>query len=320
MHEFHSYMEMLLDSRQLRAFTILAREGSFTKAGRAMFLTQSAISHAIRSLEEELGCLLFHRLGKRVMLTHHGRELLRHSELIQKQMSQARASLGALDQSPRGHLRIGCTPSASQFILPTVLREFKDSFPLYSISVVPGETPQTIEALEEGNLDVAVCLKPREVSGLSVRTLFEDELVFLTSPLHPWNREVPKPQSLNGETFIITSRSSSTYELIGEYFHKLGVRPKSLIELGNAEAIKELVKLGLGVTLAAPWTARAEIASGEIVAVPLLRGRVKRQWVVAQLKEKPTSLAEQIFMGLCVDVGVDLEKKVLGADKTVASA
>lgn len=297
----------LLDSRQLRAFTVLAREGSFTQAGRALHLTQSAISHAIRALEDDLGCQLFHRHGKRVLLTHHGRELLRHAEAIQLQMAQARASLGALDKNPRGHLRIGCTPAASQFILPTVLREFKDSFPLYSISVVPGETPETVERLEAGTLDLGVCLKPRDASRLDCHALFEDELVFLTSPMHPWRKEPPKPKDFTSETYIISSKNSSTFQFIVEYFLKLGVRPKSFIELGNTEAIKELAKLGLGVAMVAPWTARAEIKSRELCALPLPRAKVKRQWVVAHLKDKPVSLAERTFMVLCEEVGAELK-------------
>lgn len=296
----------LLDSRQLRAFLLLAQEGSFTQAGRALHLTQSAISHAIRVLEEDLGCQLFHRQGKRALLTHHGRELLRHAETIQRQMLLARASLGVLDQNPRGHLRIGCTPAGSQFILPTVLREFKDSFPHYSISVIPGETPETLDQLERGDLDLIVCLKPRDTSRLDCYPLFEDELVFLTSPLHPWLKQTPKPKDMSQETYIISSRNSFTFGLINEYFLKQGVRPKSYMELGNTEAIKELVKLGLGVALIAPWTAQVEIKSGELAVLPLMRGKIKRQWVVAHLKQKPVTLAEQTFMGLCKEVGIAL--------------
>ncbi|HSJ04555.1 MAG TPA: LysR family transcriptional regulator, partial [Verrucomicrobium sp.] len=286
--------------------TVLAREGSFTQAGRALHLTQSAISHAIKALEEDLGCQLFLRQGKRVLLTHHGRELVRHADEIQRQMILARASLGALDQNPRGHLRIGSTPAASQFILPTVLREFKDSFPLYSISVVPGETPETLDRLEQGSLDLAVCLRPRDVSRVDCLPLFEDELVFLASPLHPWTRQAPRTKDLANETYIISSRNSTTFELIGDYFLKLGVRPRSFIELGNTEAIKELVKLGLGVALAAVWSAPSEIKTGSLVAIPLVRSRVKRQWVVTHMKQKPVSLAEQTFMNLCEQVGEQL--------------
>jgi DNA-binding transcriptional LysR family regulator len=296
-------MDPLLDSRQLRAFTVLAREGSFTQAGRSLHLTQSAISHAIRALEDDLGCQLFLRQGKRVFLTHHGRELLRHAESIQTQMAQARAGLGALDRNPRGQLRIGCTPAASQFILPSVLREFKESFPLYNITVVPGETPDTQERLENGSLDLAISLKPRDVSRLTCHAIFEDELVFLISALHPWRRRHPKPQDLANETYIVSSRNSYTFALVNDYFLKLGVRPRSFMELGSTEAIKELVKLGLGVALVAPWIVRAEIKSRELVAVPLAKGRVRRQWVVAHLRDKPQTLAEQTFMGLCREVG-----------------
>lgn len=298
--------QTLLDSRQLRAFLLLAQEGSFTQTGRALHLTQSAISHAIRVLEEDLGCQLFHRQGKRALLTHHGRELLRHAEIIQRQMILARASLGVLDQNPRGHLRIGCTPAGSQFILPTVLREFKDSFPQYGITVIPGETPETLEKLERGDLDLIVCLKPRDSSRLDCHALFEDELVFLTSPLHPWLKHPPKPKDMSLETYIISSRNSFTFGLINEYFLKQGVRPKSFMELGNTEAIKELVKLGLGVAIIAPWTAQVEIKSRELAVLPLMRGRIKRQWVVAHLKQKPVTLAEKTFMGLCKEVGIAL--------------
>lgn len=298
----------LIDTRQLRAFIILAREGSFTQAGRALHLTQSAISHAMRSLETELGCQLLHRQGKQVHLTFHGRELLRYAEAIQLQMTQARASLGALDRNPRGRLRIGCTPAASQFILPTVLREFKDSFPLYDISVTPGETPDIMNALETNSLDLGICLKPRDTSRINCHPLFEDDLIMLTGARHPWREEAPKPKELAAETFIISSQNSLTFELISEYFLKLGIRPKSFIELGNIEAIKELAKLGLGTAIIASWTAKGEIQSGELFALPLPRMRIRRQWVVAHLKHKPMRLAEQTFMGICQEVGLSMQE------------
>ena len=227
-------------------------------------------------------------------------------------MAEARASLGALDRNPRGHLRIGCTPSASQFILPTVLREFKDSFPLYGITVVPGETPHIQEHLENGAVDLGISLKPRDTSRLDCAPLFEDELVFLVSALHPWRQQPPKPRDLPGTTFIISSRGGYTFALANDYFLKLGVRPKSFIELGSTEAMKELVKLGLGVALLAPWIAQSEIEQGSLAAVPFIKGRVRRQWVVSNLKDKPMTLAESTFVGLCRQVGAGFVRPVGG--------
>ncbi len=296
-------MDHAIDTRQLRAFVCLARSGSFTQAGRELHLTQSAISHAIKSLETDLGSQLFHRQGKSVHLTHAGRELLPHAETILQSMSHARAVLGTLDQTPRGKLRIGCTTAAAQFILPTVFREFKESFPLYEIQVVCGETPDTIERLLKNQVDIAVSLKPQDASRLSCHAIFEDELEFLVSPLHPWAQKAPKLKEAAQETFIVASRNSLNFTLIQEFFLKQGVRLGSFIELGSSEATKELAKLGIGVAIAARWIARAEIQAGQLIPLPLPKAKLKRHWVVSTLHERPLNLPERTFIGLCEEVG-----------------
>jgi DNA-binding transcriptional LysR family regulator len=301
-------MDTPIDTRQLRAFAALARAGSFTQAGRELHLTQSAVSHAIKALERDLDCQLFHRQGKRVFLTHHGQELLPLSESIFQMMEQARERLGALDHRMRGRLRIGCTTGASQYILPTVLREFKESFPLYEIRVVPGETPDTIERLLNHEIDVSVALRPQDTVRLQCHPIFEDELELLVSPLHPWAKKNPKLKELADHTLIVSSRNSLTFTMVSEYFLKQGVRLHSFIELGSTEAIKELAKLGIGVAVAARWTVREELKSGQLQAISLPRGKIKRQWVACALKDRPLSLAESTFIGLCEQVGRKMEK------------
>src|SRR3954468_19497802 len=118
-----------LDSRQLRAFVSLARTGSFTLAARDLNLTQSAVSHSIRSLEEEVRCRLLDRIGKKVTLTQAGEQLLGHAQKILQEMETARERLGELGRWGHGRLRIGASLTACQYILPPVLREFKESFP-----------------------------------------------------------------------------------------------------------------------------------------------------------------------------------------------
>lgn len=292
-----------LDTRQLRAFVSLARSGSFTQAGRELHLTQSAISHAIKALETDLGCQLFHRQGKSVHLTHAGRELLPSAETILQVMTQARSTLGTLDQTPRGRLRIGCTTAAAQFILPTVFREFKESFPLYEIKVICGETPDTIEKLMKGDVDLTVSLRPNDVSRLECHTIFDDELEFLVSPLHRWATKPPKLKDAGEETFIVASRNSLNFTLIQEFFMKQGVRLGNFIELGSSEATKELAKLGIGVAIAARWIARHEIEAGQLVAVSMPKGKLKRRWVTSTLKGRVLNLPERTFVGLCEEVG-----------------
>lgn len=88
----------ILDSRKLLAFVTLARCCSFSQTARELFLTQSAVSHAIKSLEDELGCRLFDRLGRRAQLTQSGRHLLEYATRILDEMQLARADLKAIDR------------------------------------------------------------------------------------------------------------------------------------------------------------------------------------------------------------------------------
>jgi DNA-binding transcriptional LysR family regulator len=300
-------MQPLLDSRQLRAFCVLAHEGNFTKTGQILHLTQSAISHAISSLEDDLGCQLFYRSGKKIILTQQGKMLLNDAEAIQRLMSQARARVGSLDMIMRGNLRIGCSAASSQFIIPTVLREFKESFPAFTITIHPGNTPTLLNLLENNQIDLAICLSPAGFPQISYRRIFQDELEFLVSPLHSWAQSKKLlPKDIQSQNYILYNRNSHSFALIENYFWQRNIKLRSFIELDSIEAIKELVKEGLGVGIMAKWMARPELEAGSLVNVPLGKKCLKRQWSVAYIKDKPLNLAEETFIGLCEQVGTSL--------------
>src|SRR6185369_8656500 len=126
-NEPHSYMNVPFDLRQLRAFSVLARTGSFTQAARELHLTQSGVSHSMKALERETGCRLLDRLGKKMVLTQAGEQLLHHATRILKEMENAQAALAHLGKWGQGRLRLGASETACQYIIPPVLREFKES-------------------------------------------------------------------------------------------------------------------------------------------------------------------------------------------------
>lgn len=291
-------MSTLLDPRHLRAFLVLAKEGSYTRAAKELNLTQSAVSHAMRNLQEQLGCTLLYIVGKKVHLTEQGKTLRRDAEGILNSMNQAVKNLQSEELQDRGRLIIGCSAASSQFILPPVLREFKDCFPRYEIAIRPGDTPDLIDQLLDQSIDLAVCLLPEKQDKLEARKLFEDELYFIVSPFHAWAQNGKlKRDELRSTQFILYSRRSMTFELIQSYLLNQGVRLGSFTEMGSFEAIKELVKLGLGVGVMAPWVARKELESGALVAVPI-RPKLKRTWAVLSLTNRPLRLAEETFVGL----------------------
>src|SRR5215471_15469606 len=140
-------MNFTLEIRQLRAFSVLARTGSFTQTARELHLTQSGVSHSIKALERETNCRLLDRLGKKIVLTQAGEQLLHHANKILLEMSHAQDALARLGKWGKGRLRLGASTTACQHILPAVLREFKESFPDYAVTIEPGDTPELVSLL-----------------------------------------------------------------------------------------------------------------------------------------------------------------------------
>jgi DNA-binding transcriptional LysR family regulator len=297
-----------LDIRQLRAFVSLAQTGSFTRTARQLHLSQSAISHSIKSLEGEVRCRLLDRVGRSVILTQAGEQLLGHAQRILAEMDKARERLKDLGKWGHGRLRIGASPTSCQYLLPKVLREFKESFPQCLIQIEPGDTPTALDLLETHRIDLALALEPRHPAQLEFRPLFKDELRFLVSPLHPWAQagRVDRTE-ITSQPFILYTKRSYMAEMIDAYFQREKVVLPTSIELGNMEAIKELVKLGLGISILAPWVARKELAEGSLHALALGPRKLERTWGILLRKGQQLSLAHQTFIGLCSAVSDNLQ-------------
>src|SRR5215471_10935272 len=179
-------MNFTLEIRQLRAFSVLARTGSFTQTARELHLTQSGVSHSIRALENETNCRLLDRLGKKVVLTQAGEQLLHHANKILQEIEIAQDALKQLGKWGSGRLRLGASATACQHIIPSVLREFKESFPEHTITIDPGDTLELVALLLRHRLDLALTLEPEKESQLEFHPLFSDELQFIVGPMHPW--------------------------------------------------------------------------------------------------------------------------------------
>jgi DNA-binding transcriptional LysR family regulator len=299
-------MRPLIDSRRLLTFVTLVRTGSFTRAASELFVTQSAVSHAMRGLEEEVGCLLLNRVGKNAQPTQAGEQLLRHAEVILKEMEIARAALDQLSKWGSARIRIGASITACQYILPDVLRKLKESHPNCFISIVPGDTPQLIESLREHEVDLALGLEPMSETQMEFVPLFNDELEFLVSPQHPWALagKVERDQIVR-ESYIFYTKASYTFQMVEDHFKNEEMVLNKVLELASMEAIKEMVKLNLGVSVIAPWIAREEIEEGSLVCLPLGRRKLNRRWGILHLRGRRLSLSEEDFITLCKTVTKD---------------
>ena len=293
-------MDWVPDLRQLRAFVAVVEEGSFTLAARRLFVTQSAVSHSLRTLEEQLSCRLLDRTGKRVAVTAEGELLLKRCKRVIFELEQASRDLDGLRRWGQTRIRIGAPHSLCHFLIPSVLREFRDCFPRCEPVIEAGDTTVLLGRLASADLDLVVGLKPRGKADDGYRAMFNDRLAFVVSPFHPWAIDSSSVIStINDHQFIIYAKATETHRLIEEWLEQKGGRSKKPLVLGDMQAIKEMAKLGIGVGIVAPWVAAREIAEGSLRVVDIDESGLEREWGVFHSPKREPSLVEDAFIGLC---------------------
>ncbi len=296
-------MKTLLDSRQLHAFVMLSRTGSFTLAAKNLFLTPSAVSHALKELEERVGCLLLDRRRKKVVLTQAGEHLLHYAERILQEMSDACSSLEHLGKWGVDRLRIAASAAFCEYILPDVLTEFYRDYPDSHLIIEPSDTLDAIGLVRAGKVDLAITVEPKNERELEFHPLFTDELAFFVAPSHPWAKAKQAiPAQISKQRCVLYKRNSYTFGLIEEYFLREKIVLNMIIELGSVDAIKEVVKRGLGAGILAPWVATTAMEDQSLVTFPLGARSLKRNWGIVYWRDRRLTWAEETFIKICHSV------------------
>ena len=292
------------DSRQLQAFDMLCSTGSFTDTAKRLFLTQSAVSHSMKSLEEECGSRLFRRQGKKISLTEAGDRLLRFTRPFLVEMEKVREELDGFEKFGVGRIRLGASAQACRFLLPPMLSQFKKEHPLCRFEVKCEDTPRCLEMLGLGEIDLAITLEPIRINEIEFAPCFSDELRVIVPSDHRW-AEAGKVNwsEAGGESFILYSRGSYTFRIINDYLNRAGVRLAGFMEISNPEASKELIKVGMGVGLMADWVVDSEVRRGELKSLPLGRKKLHRTWGVSVRKGRKINKAERIFIKTAQESG-----------------
>jgi len=289
-----------METRLLKMFCAVAENGGLVAAAARLHLTPSALSHGIKALEGQLGCRLFDRAGKRMLLNQAGEQFLNHIRPALASLEEAADSIKRLGKWGQVRLRIGAAASICQHLLPGVVRELKKSLDRIELQVRSGDTPEVMEMVRARKLDLAIGVTPDTQTGLEVRPLFRDELMFVFAPTHPWAAGRPiSREELKTQPLILYQHASATAGLVDGFFGALKVVPSTIMEVGNVEAIKELVKLNLGVSVLAPWAVDRELARGSLKMRPVGAKPLSRNWVMLSQAGRRLTLTEESFCKLC---------------------
>jgi DNA-binding transcriptional LysR family regulator len=240
-----------MEVRQLQIFRTLAEELNFTRTAEKVNTVQSNVTAQIKALEEELGVPLFDRLGRRVTLTDAGRRFQPFAEQALVVMEQGQRAIrnGA---EPSGPLRISSPESILTYRLPPVLRIFRRRFPHVELVFVPHIDDNFAAELDAGKIDLAINMCSTTPSNLSYKSCrLRTERIFLFGePSHPLaNRRTVKPTDLAGQTLLLTEAGCGYRAKLDRALALQNVRPGNITEFSSVEAIKECVRVGMGLGL-----------------------------------------------------------------------
>ncbi len=236
-----------MDIQNIRAFLMVAKTGSFSRAAEKLFITQPAISKRISTLEFSLDCQLFDRLGKRVQLTQTGEALIPGYQRILSEMDEAQRIISTLRTQVSGHLKFGTSHHIGLHRLPPVLRQYTNQFPQVELDIQFMDSEQAGALILQGDIELALITLPDDIDKpLTTIPVWSDPMqcVVASDHLLAKQKNVSRKQ-LTEYGVLIQSHSTHTRDIIDRAL-KLDADTKIIMESNYLETIKAMIQNGLG--------------------------------------------------------------------------
>jgi DNA-binding transcriptional LysR family regulator len=253
-----------MELTQLRTFRTVAEKLNFTRAAEQLGLTQSAVSHQIKSLETELGEPLFIRAKRGVRLSSAGQAALEHAVRLLDEAEALRERVTGGNHSPAGRVRAAAATQAIVHLFAPLFEAFMRAHPRIDVSFrTTASTDETVAEIVNGAADVGFASLPVYSPALKIEDLFEDELLLVVGHAHRLaGRDAAPIEELRKERLILFERGGSIRRATDQFFNKLAIEPALALESNDTSFIKLMVERGIGVSLLPAWAVRDEVAWG----------------------------------------------------------
>jgi LysR family transcriptional regulator, regulator for metE and metH len=268
-----------LETRDLRLVQAIAEAGGATQAAKRLHLSQSAVSHQLRGLEERLGLELFRRQGRRLCITSAGRKLVELAQQVLLPLLQAELELkrGLFRERPK--LRVATQCYTAYHWLPRALQALMTEHPEVELVLQSDVVGDADAHLREDHSDLVLCVMPPSKVALTRVPLFKDELVLAVPRGHRLARKkYVEGSDLAEETLIQNNTSPLERDRVKKMLFGERASVKHVLRLPVTEAVLDLVQAGMGVSILASFTLGARIERGEVEAVRLTRRGFPRTW------------------------------------------
>ncbi len=289
-----------MEMHQLRYAVAVADAGNFTRAAERSHVTQPTLSQQILNLEAEIGHKLFHRLGRKAVLTEAGAVFLERARRILFEAENAAKELSDHPSLDR-RITVGALPTVAPYLLLPLIAHFRKSHPNLTIHVREDFRRDLVRAVVEGELDLAIVSLPVKDPRLSIEPLMTEPLLLVVGKDHPFaSRSEITLQDIAEETFVTMGDSSSLAGQIRGFFGDHNIEPKVGYRCAQVATLKAFVAMGAGISIL-PLVDRMPEDTDSLVYLRLAGTAPTRQLAVIRHLQRYQSRGAEQFLGLLRD-------------------
>lgn len=255
-----------------RIFYTVANAGNISKAAKELYISQPAISKSIQKLEESVGCKLFSRSSRGVVLTEEGKLLYEHVSDAFETLTLGEEKLRRSIELGVGHLKIGVSSTLCKYLLLPYLKEFIRQNPHISISITCQSTNDTLKLLEDNKIDIGLIGKPGSLKNIHFDFLEEIEDIFVATKDYLRNlkaRGVTKNQILQSSTLMLLDKNNMTRQYIDDYLQENQIQVRDSIDISNMDLLIDFAKISVGVACVIKNFVKEDLESGALIEIPL---------------------------------------------------
>ncbi len=274
----------------------LAHTPNMRDVAQRMFLSQAAISNALRDFEAEIGIELFDRVGRGIRINEKGRLLEKRLAPIYHQLNNVLALLSSDDLF--GKIHVGASLTLANWVIPQVLYDMKMHYPNVELDCTSGNTGEIVQQVTHGELDMGFVEGDVQSVSLQITPIGHEELVIVTADkeLASQPRHI---EELMEHFWLLREAGSGTRETLFRYITPLGLRPKQFLELAHTDAIKHLLSNAGTLSCVSPLIMKQEIQDGTLFVIPIKELVFKRMFYCIQRREtRETPLRTALFSEL----------------------
>lgn len=223
-----------MELRQLKYLLSIGEEGTFTAAADKLYISQSALSQQVKSMENELGVPLFDRSRNRLRFTEAGELLHQRAKRIVNEMDEAKKAIDELEQLYRGTLKIGVVQTVNAYLIPQIVSSFSSQYPNVTLKVQELSAPLLEKKLYDHDLDLGITFKPADYPELTFDELFDEELLLIVNSRHPLAEEGSiDAKMLDQQKLILLSEEYCTRRIWNRCAAEAGIQPQVQIEMNT---------------------------------------------------------------------------------------